>query len=41
MYFYALIQGDKTMANKLMHIPNDDTQITPFCRLVLVVETLN
>ena len=29
------------MANKLMHIPNDDTQNYAFCRLQLVVETLD
>ena len=27
------------MADKLMYIPNDDTQIQPFCRLQLVIET--
>ena len=27
------------MTNKLIHIPNDDTQKYPFCRLKLVVET--
>ena len=27
------------MADKLMDIPNDDTQNNPFCRLKLVVET--
>ena len=26
------------MADKLMYIPNDDTQNHPFCRLQLVVE---
>ena len=30
---------DKTMANKLMYIPNEDTQKYPFCRLKFVVET--
>ena len=30
---------DKTMADKLMYIPNDDTNNYPFCRLKLVVET--
>ena len=30
---------DKTMADKKMYIPNNDTQIYPFCRLQLVVET--
>ena len=30
---------DKTMADKLMYIPNDDTRNFPFCRLKLVVET--
>ncbi len=28
------------MADKLMYIPNDDTQNYPFSRLKLVVETL-
>ena len=27
------------MLDKLMHIPNDDTQNYPVCRLQLVVET--
>ena len=27
------------MADKLMHIPNDDTPNYPFCKLKLVVET--
>ena len=26
------------MADKFMHIPNDDTQNSPFCRLQLIVE---
>ena len=30
---------DNTMAEKLMNIPNDDTQNFPFCKLQLVVET--
>ena len=34
------IQRDKPMADKLVYIPNDDTQNFPFCRLKLVVETL-
>ena len=29
------------MDDKLMHIPNDDTQNYPFCRLKLVVQTNN
>ena len=33
------ISRDKTMTDKLMYIPNDDTQNYPFCRLKLVVET--
>ena len=33
------IYRDKTVANKLMYISNDDTQNYPFCRLKLVVET--
>ena len=31
---------DKTMANKLMYILNDDAQNYLFCRLLLVVEKL-
>ena len=30
---------DRTMADKLLYIPFDDTQIYPFCILKLVVET--
>ena len=30
---------DKTIADKLMYIPNADTQNYPCCRLQLVVET--
>ena len=30
---------DKTMADKLMYIPNSNTQKYPSCRLQLVVET--
>ena len=37
-FFLAGIQKDKTMAFKLMYIPNDDAQIYPFCRLQLVVK---
>ena len=33
------IKRYKTMADKLMNIPNDGTQNYPFCRLPLVVET--
>ena len=29
------------MTDGLMYIPNDYTQNYPFCRLILVVETLN
>ena len=29
------------MTDKLMYIPNDYTQNYPFCRLKIVVETLN
>ena len=28
------------MADKLMNIPNDDTQSNPFCRLQLMVKTI-
>ena len=31
----------KSMADKLMHISNDDTQNYPFCRLHLVVESFD
>ena len=34
-------EKDKTMADKLKYIPNDDTQNYHFCRLQLVVETRN
>ena len=34
------ILGDKKMADKLMYIPNNDTQNHPYCRLSLVVETI-
>ena len=30
---------DKTMADKLISIPNNDTQNHPLCRIKLVVET--
>ena len=30
---------DKTMAEKLMYIPNDDTQNYPFYKLQFVVKT--
>ena len=33
------IKRDKTIADKFMYIPNDDTQNYPFCRLQIVVET--
>ena len=29
------------MADELMYIPNDDTKNYPYCRLQLVVETLD
>ena len=38
-YLSAGIKWDKTMADKLMHTPNDDTQNYPFSRLQLEVET--
>ena len=34
-------QRDKTMADKLMYIPNEDSQYYPIYKLKLVVETLN
>ena len=33
------IRRDKAMADKLIYIPNDDTQNYPLCRLQLEVET--
>ena len=33
--------GDKTMDDKLIYIPNDDKQYFPFCRLKLLVISLN
>ena len=38
-YCDAVIQRDKTMADKLIYIPNDAIQNYPFCKLKLVVET--
>ena len=35
----AWIQRDKTMADKLMYIPNYNTQNYPLCRLQFVIET--
>ena len=32
--------SDKTMADKFMYIPIDDTQNYPYCRLQLVDETI-
>ena len=32
---------DKTIADKLMYVPNDDTQNYSFCRLQLVDTQLN
>ena len=37
-YFSGILR-DKTMSNKLIYIPNDNTQNYPFCRLQLVVES--
>ena len=36
---FSGIYRDKTMADELMYIPNDDTQNYPICRLLLMVET--
>ena len=36
---YSGIQRDKAMSDKLMYIPNDDTQKYPYYRLYVVVET--
>ena len=33
-----LRKWNRSMGDKLMYIPNDDTQNYPFCRLQLVVE---
>ena len=35
------VLGDKTMDDKLIYIPNDDKQNFPFCRLKLLVISLN
>ena len=35
------IKKDKTMADKFIYIPNDDTQNYPFCTLKLVFETFD
>ena len=37
--YFQGIQRDKTIGNKLMYIPNEDSQNYPLCRLKLVVET--
>ena len=37
--YFSWIIRDKTMADKLMYIPMDDTQNYPFFKLILVVET--
>ena len=39
-YDYSGIYRDRTMADKLMYIPNDDTHNYPFCKLQLVVKIL-
>ena len=36
---YKGILMDKTMADKLLYTPNDNTQKYPFCKLQLVVNT--
>ena len=38
-YIYPRIYRNKTMADKLIYIRNDDKQNYIFCRLQLVVET--
>ena len=38
VYLISIITRDKPMANKLMHIPHDDTQNYTFFRLKLVAE---
>ena len=35
------VLGDKTMDDKLIYIPNDDKKYFPFCRLKLLVISLN
>ena len=32
-------KGIRQWSKKLLYIPDDDTQISPFCRIQLVVET--
>ncbi len=41
MCMYAEIQRDKRMADKLVYIPNDDTQNCHLSRLKFVVVTLD
>ncbi len=38
-YFLCVFCRDKTIADKLIYIPNDYTQNYPFCIFQLVVET--
>ena len=38
MVIISGILRDKTIANKLMYIPNDDKQNYPFCTLELMVK---
>ena len=40
IHFFPWILRDKTMADKLMYISNDDTQNYPFYRLQLVLKHL-
>ena len=37
---FSGIQSDKTIADKFVYLPNEDTQNLPFCRLQLEVETI-
>ena len=39
MWFIVRNYRDKTMADTLMYVPNDDTQNFLFCRLQLGIET--
>ena len=38
MLYNTVIRKDKTLAEKLMYIPNDDTQNYPFYKLQFVFE---
>ena len=39
-YIFVFDQGSKRIKDKIMYIPNGNTQNNPFCKLQLVVENL-